>query len=308
MPCFNGARHLPASTNSVLRQHCSDWELIIVDDGSTDDSWTAIRYLAARDCRIVALRQDNRGAAAARNAGLAAARGKWVAFLDCDDTWHPDFLGRMRAALDGVQDEALAYCGWQNIGGRYQSAAPFIPPDYEAPDKIELLLSNCRWPIHAALVSLSAVRMAGGFDPKFTSSEDYDLWLRLVCRMRLVRVPEVLAWYHFHGDTQLTSNVVRLERSHVRAQRKFVRTHPQEAAKLGAEKIRSLIEGEMHYRAFSHYWRDDLDIARPLFRSLMRRHYGSWRDWIHMTPALLPLPLHRFLLGRLRNKRIRAQR
>lgn len=300
MPCFNGGHHLARSTASVLQQDLTDWELIIVDDGSTDSSWTVITELARHEPRIVPLKQANSGAAAARNAGLSIARGTMVAFLDCDDTWHPTFLSHMQAALGGQEHSAIAYCGWQNIRQGPTTEPPFIPPDYESPSKIEVLLTNCRWPIHGAMVSLDAIRRAGGFDTTLVSSEDYDLWLRLACTMRLVRVPEVLAFYHFHGGTQLTSNLLRMERNHVRAQRKFVRTHPDEAARLGTAKLRALIEGEMHYRAFSHYWHGDLSIARALFRSLMKRGYGNLRDWAHMLPALLPITIHRFVVGRLR--------
>lgn len=303
MPCFNGGHHLARSTASVLQQDLTDWELIIVDDGSTDTTWSVITELARREPRIVPLKQSNGGAAAARNAGIEAARGTMVAFLDCDDTWHPTFLSRMRAALAGQEHTAIAYCGWQNLRQGTKEEAPFIPPDYETPTKIEALLTGCRWPIHGAMVSRDALREAGGFDTSLVSSEDYDLWLRLACTKRLVRVPEVLAFYHFHGDTQLTSNLLRMERNHVRVQRRFVRTHPEEAARLGPAKLRALIEGEMHYRAFSQYWHGDLSIARALFRSLMKRGYGNLRDWAHMLPALLPIAIHRFVLRRLRTDR-----
>jgi glycosyltransferase involved in cell wall biosynthesis len=296
MPCHNGATHLARSTASVRMQTRADWELIIVDDGSTDDSWQVIQQLAASEPRIAPLRQPHSGAAAARNKALSSARGRWVAFLDADDTWHPDFLSRMSAALGGRQDDALAYCGWHNIGAGHEDEPPFVPPDYETPDKLAELLCGCRWPIHGAMVSLAAIRKYGAFDPALRSSEDFDLWLRLGCRMPLVRIPEVLACYHFHAGTQVTKNRLRAAADKLLVQRKFLATHPVEAKRLGRARVREQIEGDMLYRAYENYWKGDLPMARQLFRAVMASGYGNARDWCHMLPALLPARMHSLLL------------
>ena len=155
MPCYNAAAHLPASIGSVLAQTCGDWELIAVDDGSTDATLDWLR--SQTDPRIRVHAQSNRGVSAARNAGLARARGRYVAFLDADDTWAADYLDRMLAALQGSPGAVLAYCGWQNLGLPDGRGAPFVPPDYENADKAETLFAGCRWPIHAALVKREAV-------------------------------------------------------------------------------------------------------------------------------------------------------
>ncbi|HEY9193775.1 MAG TPA: glycosyltransferase [Methyloversatilis sp.] len=296
MPCHNGAAHLARSTASVRVQTCADWELIIVDDGSKDDSWEVIRQLAVTEPRIVPLQQSQSGAAAARNTALAAARGRWVAFLDADDTWHPDFLSRMSAALSGREHEALAYCGWQNVGIGHDGESPFVPPDYETPDKIAELLCGCRWPIHGAMVSLDAIRRHGAFDPNLRSSEDFDLWLRLGCSMPLVRVPEVLAFYHFHSGEQITRDRLRAAADKLFVQRRFVATHPVEAKRLGRAKVREQIEGDMLYRAYENYWKGDLPMARQLFRAVMVSGYGNAKDWFYMLPSLLPMSLHRALV------------
>lgn len=297
MPCYNGARHLAQSVASVQAQTRGDWELIIVDDGSRDDSWQLMQALAAADPRIVPLQQTNAGAAAARNTGLAQARGRLLAFLDSDDTWRPEFLERMSAALAGREDEALAYCGWQNIGVGREGSKPFVPPDYETPDKVEALLGGCRWPIHGAMLGMAAIRRHGAFDTALSSCMDYDLWLRLGSVLPLVRVPEVLAFYHFHDGEQITKNRSRIAFNHLRAQQKFLAAHPDIAQRLGRRRVRALTSGELLHRGYVSYWKGDLLTARPLFRAVMRSGYGGAKDWLYMLPALLPLPLHRLLLN-----------
>lgn len=300
MPCYNGARHLAQSVASVQAQTRTDWELIIVDDGSRDDSWRVMQALATADSRILPLQQANAGAAAARNNGLAHARGHLLAFLDADDTWHPDFLQRMSAALTGQEDSALAYCGWQNVGLGREGSKPFVPPDYETPEKVEALLGGCRWPIHGAMFGAGAIRRHGAFDTALSSCMDYDLWLRLGSTMPLVRVPEVLAFYHFHDGEQITKNRSRIAFNHLRAQRKFLAANPDVAARLGRHKVREITDGELLHRAYTCYWKGDLLTARPLFRAVMKSGYGGTKDWLYMLPALLPLPLHRLLLNLLR--------
>ncbi|AAZ96262.1 glycosyltransferase [Thiobacillus denitrificans ATCC 25259] len=294
MPCYDAAAHLPASVGSVLAQTFADWELVAVDDGSRDATLAWLQ--AQRDPRIRVLSQPNGGVSAARNAGLAAARGRHVAFLDADDTWAPDFLDAMVNALQARPDAVLAYCGWQNVGRGDKAGAPFVPPDYENPDKAETLFAGCRWPIHAALVRRDAVTAADGFDPRLTNAEDYALWLRVALSGAIVRVPRVLAFYHFHGAGQASDDPVRAALHHLDAQRAYLESHPALAAELGHTRVRTLTAGELLRRGYACYWRRDLPAARTIFRAVMRLGYGTLSDWKYMLPAWLPESWHRRLI------------
>ncbi len=296
MPCYNAAAHLPQSVGSVLAQTRSGWELIIVDDGSTDASWQELQRLAATDSRIRVFRQPNTGAAAARNRALMNAHGVYTAFLDADDTWHPEFLEAMETALDSEPSAGMAYCGWQNIGLGLGRDDPFVPPEYENNGKTESLLEGCRWPIHAALARTRLIHDCGCFDESLSSCMDFDLWLRLGTIHRLIRVPKVLAFYHHHSGEQITKNRARLALNHWRAQQKYLRSNPLIRAKLGNALIRVLTDGEMLKRGYESYWSRDLGAARQIFRAVMRRGYGRARDWKYMLPALLPLSLHQALI------------
>lgn len=297
MPCFNAAAHLPLSVGSVLAQTLGDWELIAVDDGSTDGTPAWLK--AQADPRIRVRTQTNQGVGSARNAGLAMARGRYVAFLDADDTWEPSFLEKMTDALAARPEAVLAYCGWQNIGLSGGRGQPFVPPDYETPDKREVIFAGCRWPIHAALTKGEAIEAAGGFNPLLKNAEDYALWLEVAVDRPIVRVPEVLAFYHFHQGAQASANRARAALHHFDAQTEYLRQHPEFAASLGRAKVRALLYGQLLQRGLECYWHRDLAAARTLFRAVMRHGYGALANWKYMLPALLPAGLHRWLVNRL---------
>jgi len=294
MPCYNAAAHLPKSVGSVLAQTFTDWELIAVDDGSSDGT---LDWLQARaDPRLRIQTQTNQGVSAARNAALELARGEYVAFLDADDTWAPTFLEKQIAALKAHPDAGLAYCGWQNVGLPGMRGEPFTPPDYETPTKRETLFAGCRWPIHAALTKREAIIATGGFDLHLKNAEDYAFWLEIVNAAMIVRVPEVLAYYHFHDGTQASDNRARAALSLLDAQQAYLARHQDFAAQLGRARRRDLLYGNLLKQGYVGYWKRDLPAARAIFRRIMRAGYGGVKDWLYMLPALLPMPIQKFLL------------
>ena len=107
-PCYNGEKYIPQTIRSVLAQTWENWEMIIVDDGSSDSSAQIIRSFAEADSRIRLLQQENAGSAAARNAGIRAARGRYLALLDADDLWEPEFLQRQLEFM--AKHNALCVC------------------------------------------------------------------------------------------------------------------------------------------------------------------------------------------------------
>jgi GT2 family glycosyltransferase len=295
MPCYNAAAHLPASVASVLAQSLDDWELIAVDDGSSDSTLAWLRTQS--DPRIRVHTQTNQGVSAARNAGIALAQGRYIAFLDADDTWDTRCLSLLAAALDDRPEAVLAYCGWQNLGVAGGRGEPFVPPDYETADKAETLFAGCRWPIHAALVKREAVLAANGFDPALKNAEDYALWLNVATTAPIVRVPEVLAFYHFHGGAQASADHARAALQFWQAQRHFLAAHPAFGNGLGRARMRALTTGELLKRGYARYWQRDLPAARRIFRAVMQQGYGTLSDWKYMLPAWLPESWHRWLIG-----------
>ena len=204
MPCYNGEAFLADAINSVLGQTFQQFELIVVDDGSTDRS---AEILASQGDRIRVIRQANQGVSAARNAGIEAAQGEFIAFLDADDYWEPDFLDEM---VKGMADPktAIAYCGWQNVG--VGQGKPYVPPNYDGADKMHHLLRFASlWPIHGILIRRSLMPAGVPFNLAYPACEDYDLWLRIASFHRIQLVPKVLAYYRKHGDANATSDQAR---------------------------------------------------------------------------------------------------
>ncbi|RNC69641.1 MAG: glycosyltransferase [Desulfuromonadales bacterium] len=295
MPCHNAASHLLRGVASVLEQTYGSVELIVINDGSTDNSLDILGGI--RDNRLKIINQPNRGVSAARNRGIAEATGDYVAFLDTDDAWRTDCLEKLHEALRSVPDAAVAYCGWQNVGLAGGRGEPYIPSDYEGADKVTKLLRGCPWPIHAALTRTVLLREVGGFDETMSHAEDYKLWLSLAGRSRIVRVPEVLAFYHFHGGAQATKNRERSALAEWRVKGDFLGSNDEMRRSLDGRAVRQLTDGMLLKRGFECYWDRDLASARGIFRKVMRTGYGTVSDWKYMLPSVLPIALHRAFIS-----------
>ncbi len=295
MPCYNAGKNIVDSVKSVLQQTHQAIELIVINDGSSDDSLEVLGTF--EDPRIKIVTQSNQGVCAARNRGLAMAQGEYIAFLDADDTWAPTALEQLFLGLHTRPDVALAYCGWQNVGLDNGRGKPFIPPDYETPDKLSLWIQNCRWPIHAALTRRNAIQSVGGFDARYPTSEDFLLWLRIVTNNKIIRVPEVLAFYYHHEGPRATDDQVRLALNHLSAQWTYLHENSDVRKTLGRSKTRELTFGVLLKRGYNCYWQGDLISARSIFRRVMMAGYGDLKDWKRMLPAFLPLTIHKRLVN-----------
>ncbi|MEM7582209.1 MAG: trifunctional glycosyltransferase/class I SAM-dependent methyltransferase/polysaccharide deacetylase [Acidobacteriota bacterium] len=194
IPAFNAAETLHEPLASLHAQTYGDWEAIIVDDGSTDDTLRLAERFAADDPRFRTLRQDNAGVSAARNAGLAAARGEWLLFLDADDTVAPEYLERMMAASAADDSLEAVYCGWASVSPDGQQVCTNLPK--ESGDLFETLAVDWRFAIHACVVRKALAEEVGGFETELVTSEDWDFWQRIArLGTRFGAVPEVLAFY-----------------------------------------------------------------------------------------------------------------
>jgi glycosyltransferase involved in cell wall biosynthesis len=193
VPAFNAASLVGETIESILAQDHPAWELIVVDDGSTDDTSRVVeRYLKAGPVRL--FRQPNRGVAAARNLGVREARGELVAFCDSDDLWRPDKLSRQTPLFEdpGV---VLVYSGADRLlpDGRVQEV-----PDrfYDEGRCFQSLLVRNFITCSSAVARRSEVMAAGGFDERrqLMGLEDKHLWIRLSRRglVRAVRLPLIL--------------------------------------------------------------------------------------------------------------------
>lgn len=307
MPCYNAAAFVEEAVNCVMNQTYPDVELIVVDDGSTDGSTNILQDLAARYAPRIRLHfQDRQGPYPARNLALKHAQGGYVAFLDADDYWTPDALEKLASELNANPAD-IAYCGWQNVGEGAPGTEPYIPPDYSQMDTAAEFLRSCPWPIHAALVRREAIDAVGGFSDRHFSAMDYDLWLRLYAHtQRIVRVPEVMAFYRWHGKGQISKTKWKQVLDALQVRRDFVAHHPERVAHLPMDRVVELSDGFLLREAYRAYWQRNLTDAQKLFRRAFIQ--GLWKasDLKYLLPALLPGAWFQWLVvksDRLKEKR-----
>ena len=187
IPAYNAPRTIVSTIRSIRAQTEEDWELIVVDDGSSDETPEVVEGLTAEDARIRLIRQENQGVAGARNTGIGEAAADVVAFVDNDDVWLPQYLEAMLGALDAAPDAGLAYTdGWAFDDRRkriFKESAMVLarPPESPAGTREGLLvqLAHSNFILSSAAMRRVALAEVGGFDPSVTGSDDYDLWVKL---------------------------------------------------------------------------------------------------------------------------------
>jgi len=297
MPCFNAAPYLAEAVGSALGQSYRNVEVVLVDDGSNDGSAEIAVTLEAGHPEQIVLGYTHRmGPYPARNQALRLIHGEFVAFLDADDWWDATALEKLHTALT-VANADIAYCGWQNVGEGIVSE-PYIPPEYERADSVAHFVRTCPWPIHGALVRRTLVEKLGGFSERRFSSMDYDFWLRALAMTRkIVRVPEVLAYYRWHGQGQVSAVKWRQVLDAHTAQKDFIKSNPDLVAHLPAERLHDLTDGQVLRQAYRAFWKRDLLSAHKLFRHAWSSRAYKLRDLRHvLTARVLPLPLYRSLV------------
>lgn len=192
MPVWNRGGAMRTAVESVLAQSWQDWELLIVDDGSWDDTVAVAELLAGRDPRIRLLRQDHLGVCAARNTGIEHATGEYIAFLDSDNTWNPQFLRDMVTTM--TRDSLTsAYATIALDDGRT------VRYRYGSPDAESLHLGNSI-DLNTLVARKDAVVDVGGFDPQLRRAVDYDLILKLAAHSSITHIPTLGAHYDNSED------------------------------------------------------------------------------------------------------------
>lgn len=280
---------LDEAIGSLAAQSETRYELIVVDDGSPDP--TVVRRAAAAIDGAVVLRQEPAGPAAARNAGVRRARGRWLAFLDDDDRWHPDRLAAQLARFDADAAAVAGYCGLRTIDARGEVLveADQVAVDGEADiarRRTGIILPNL-------MVRTDVFTDAGGFDPALRLAEDLDLLLRIARRGPVVFEPRPLVDYRTHGD-----NVTRRFRALVTAIDGVLRRHRAEAQARGDSALVAAFDESLRKNDRYAWWA----AGRAARASWTERHPAAAAG--HLWWALRTAPAG--LLDGLR-RRARAQ-
>ena len=194
IPAYNASRTIGATVDSVLAQTFSDFELLVIDDGSQDE--TAEVVSGFDDARVRCVRTENGGVSVARNRGLDLATGAYVAFLDADDAWRPAKLERQHRALSERSDVGLCFAATEHADDDLRPTA-MHPAPRRADYREALLLEGniISGSASSVMARASAIDEAGRFDPSLTLCADWDMWLRMSLVTGFLALDEPLVLY-----------------------------------------------------------------------------------------------------------------
>jgi glycosyltransferase involved in cell wall biosynthesis len=221
VPLYNKAPHIERCVASIQAQTLTDFEVVVVDDGSTDSSFEAFRGATLDDPRFRIMRQPNGGVSRARNAAIAECRADWIAFLDADDEWHPDFLAAVVAASNRHPRNVLVGTAFKII--QDEKLELHRQDAFGEPTLISITdffaswarLGTCPLFIGACAAKRIDLQVIGGFVPGMSLGEELLVFIRLLERGDLEYVNLALATYHLSAAGSLsTSPSVKALRSH----------------------------------------------------------------------------------------------
>lgn len=212
IPAYNYGRYLREAVESVLAQDYAEFEVVVVDDGSTDDTRQVVEGI--RDPRVRYVYQANSGLSAARNTGIKNARFPFIAFLDADDTWRPAFLSTVMDRYGSLPKEvALVACASVRVdtGGRALPGRK-LAPDGDGFLEVRDIVLRSRFMPSAVVARSAAFEACGGFDTTLRSSEDRDMWIRIGSRFRLFHIDLPLVLIRRH-DSNMSSAATRMHQN-----------------------------------------------------------------------------------------------
>lgn len=252
---YNRARFLPETIDSVLGQRFRDFELIVVDDGSTDETPELLKSYAGR---IRSLRQENRGPAAARNLGIRQARGRWISIQDSDDLAAPDHLETLFAFTEQNPDCGMVFANGAYLGGPEHNRETIIPKEKSrrlARDGVRLvdLFDKSIVRLQAALISKQCLEAVGGHDESLYICMDLDLAFRIFMRYPAAYLDKVVFLYRKHeGNIGRNQDLRLLE--NIRVIEKLLREFPQAGEILGMRRIAQRM-AYRYYRLAKGRWK-----------------------------------------------------
>ena len=275
IPAYNRADYLPATVESALAQEGAEVEVIVVDDGSTDETAAVVeRHRGAWGERFRYVRQENAERCVARNHGLRLARGEFVAFLDSDDLWRPNHLRSCVEALRKNPGAAAAYAehGLVDAEGRVIRAS-VERGTYEGDAmKRELCLKRLILFPTEVVVRRSALDAAYGstgvFDPEAVMLEDWLAWVTLLRAASFVRTGEQTAWHRLHGSNTW-GNPERFARQSVRATEKVIATGLPASLGIRPGRIRAI---NLTHCAYGYYLSGEWPRARRYMVAAVREY------------------------------------
>lgn len=288
VPAFNRATTIGRSIDSVLNQTFDDFELIIVDDASTDDTIGVVAQYTDRRIRLLR-HSANGGVSAARNTGLQTARGQYVAFLDSDDEWSPRKLAKQVNQLNSLGDNVgLVYTG--ALVKDHLGRSEYRAPRYRGDIYRQLLVDNViTGSASGVMVRRSICQKVGGFDETLPAREDVDYWLRIAQHSLVDYLPEALVTIHASDSADRIS----LSRSSLVEGRELFRKKHEEELK-GAGLIGHYLVGSG--RLYQVHLKDPV-TARRLYLESTKEQPFCLTGYVYLLSTIMPSSACRAAIG-----------
>ena len=294
VPTYNRANLLLEAVDSVRQQTFENWELLIVDDGSSDETGMAVKEFLG-DTRIHYLWQENRGQSAARNRGLLNSQGSLVAFLDSDNRWLPHKLSSQAAFMESHPEVDVLYGETERIGS---DGSTWPSPNRRRYSGIiwRHLLDQNFVNFNTSIVRRHKLVEVGGFDEDLRGGEDYDLWLRLSRDSVFHFLPGVVTQYRIEGD-RITNSLERVMDANLASLNAFFRKN---ADLIGWSEKRTA-KGRLHER-FARSYSSSGELFKGLKLGMKAIAYApfSTRAWWALAAVCIS-PFRRRELGRVKS-------
>lgn len=289
-PVYKGERYVSKAIESALAQTYDNFEVVIVNDGSPDDSIAKIRpYIQRPNVKLI--EQDNRGVAAARNAGIRNSSGEIITFLDQDDWWIPDKLTVQIAHLAAHPDHQLVH-GYQSYAredGRLVEYSEDWVADVHG-DCFSALFQRNRIAILTVAVRRSCLDQVGLFNEQVSKADDYELWMRIARRFQVGFIDQPLGIYRLHG-ANASKDSFAMELAELGAVGAIVDRYPDTYRRIGAGRVRArLFELNFHVGNWYMWQAQDHVIAKRYFATALKNRPTDLKSlkrfaWCSLTPS-----------------------
>lgn len=292
IPTYQCGNYISRAIESVLAQTYRDYEIIVIDDGSTDNTH---QVLTRYDGQICLIEQKNQGVATARNSGILRSNAELFAFLDADDYWLPDKLAQQITLMDQDPSTGLVYSDM--YFAKYSKPLPINYFSLVQPQKGNVfpsLFLNNFIPTSTVVVRRTSLDMTRLFDPRFSPCEDYDLWLRIARNWRIDFTNQPLAYYDIR-EGSLSRNDLRMILSLLAVKQSILASEPD---------MLRLPEQNLENGYYKSYFRagrlflmnNDRWMARFMINQYKNKRGSSIRYRLMIILTYLPAPLLTFLL------------
>lgn len=246
IPTYNRARFIKEALDSAIKQTYKDIEIIVVDDGSIDDTKDILsQYIKKYPDRVMYFYQKNKGVSYARNLGIRKARGEYIAFLDSDDIWLQNKLEEQIREIKKNIEYGLVCSYVEMIDESGAEIFKILPGSYGSNIKDVFLNDIIITP--TVLTKKSCLLEVGGFNEQLIVGEDYDLWLRIVTKYKFFMIPEILARVRRHKN-RLSESVELQYKNHLKI---YIKEHSKN--RILSKKEYKLCLSQQYYRLARHY-------------------------------------------------------